>query len=155
MIPQLKQTITIVLLLIGIISYSQRLQNEKYELILTELNEYQTNFDQKLKMSQTHQSYYEGVISVTNKKNGNDKDYKFFFSVWNKKCKSFLVKDIQANIIEPKVFFNGKTAFIKNENGSKASIDLKGTLQVEKYILSCMLFWLNQKDINNGTVVAK
>ena len=150
MTPQLKQTITIVLLFIGIISYSQRLQNEKYELILTELNEYQTNFDQKLKMSQTHQSYYEGTITVTNKKNGNDMDYIFFFSVWNKQCKSFLVKDKQANIIEPKVFFKDKTAFIKKG----ASINLKGTLQVEKYILSCMLFWLDQRGMENGMVVA-
>jgi len=151
--PLKKQIITILLLLLGILSYSQRLQNEKYELILTELIENETEFDSAMKISKNKQYFYEGSIAVTSKDDGNEKKYNFFFSVWNDKCKGFLVKDNQYNVIMPKVYFKEKTAIIKKGNDVIASMDLNGELHVEKYILSCLLFWLNNKDLDNGTVV--
>jgi hypothetical protein len=154
MLFPLKKQITAILLLLGILSYSQRLQDKKYELILTELIENETGFDPTMKMSTSKQYFYEGAIIVTSKDNGEEKKYNFFFAVWNDKCKGFTVKDNQYNIIKPKVYFKDKIAMIKKGKEIVASIDLKGELQVEKYILSCMLFWLNQKDVENGTVVA-
>jgi len=154
-LPLLKQIATIMLLFISILSYSQRLQNEKFELFLTELIVNETEFDSSMKMSDNKQYFYEGEISVTSKDCGIDSKYGFFFSVWDGQCKSFLVKDTKSNIIEPRVFFKNKTAFIKKDEKIKASIDLKGISQVEKYILTCMLFWLNQKEMKNGTIVAK
>jgi hypothetical protein len=100
--PYLKQIIAMMLLLFGILSYSQRLQDKKYELILTELIENETGFDPTMKMSTSKQYFYEGTIIVNSKNNGEEKKYNFFFAVWNDKCKGFTVKDNQYNIIIPK-----------------------------------------------------
>lgn len=138
-------TLFIVLVLFGITGYSQKMQNEKYETILKEIIENETVFDSKLKMSNNKQSYFEGTVAVTFLETGEETQYNYSFYVWNNKCKSFLVKDDHNNIIKPEILFKDKKAIIKNKNNIDVIKDFTGELQVEKYILSCMMFWLNQK----------
>jgi len=144
--PLKKQVIFSVAILFSIITFSQKLQNDKYKLYLTNIIENETTFDKTIKISSNSQYYYEGEIEVRYLTTGDKRTFNFYFSAWDNKYKEFLVKDDKYNIVTPKIFFKSKDIAYIIKEGLNIPTKLLDNSLVENTILSSMIIWLNDNE---------
>ena len=147
-----KTLLTLFLLLTSLLSFTQILRNDKYEMYLLDFMENEVSIAKGMYMTDRPQYYYEGTIEVTSMDNGASSKYNFFFSTWDDSFKEFQVKDVNYKIEQPIVTFKGKSkAIIKKEN-KELHFKLEDTSSVENSILSSMVIWLDCKK-NSALVI--
>ncbi len=135
--------ITVFFFLATIISQSQNLITDTFELYLNDYQISEVNISKGMYMTHNKQYFYEGQVEVTNIDTNKTKMYSFYFSTWDKKFKEFVVKDSKFLDISPSfTFIDNNTIKYTNDKGEEISYSLKDIKNEEMAILSCMLVWL-------------
>ncbi len=139
----MKKVVTLLVLLVGLMSYSQILKTDKYEIYLINYSLNEVNIAKGMYLTKNIQYFHEGTLEVNYLDTGSTKSMHFFFSIWDKKYKRFLVKDLSDNIIQPEFIFesNQKIEY-KNKSGDEKSIEIEAFDNIENVILNNMLAWL-------------
>ncbi len=134
---------TVIFLLTIIISQSQNLKSDTFELYLNDYQLSEVNISKGMYMTQNKQYFYEGQVEVTNINTNKTKMYSFYFSTWDTEFKEFIVKDAKFINISPDfTFTNNNTIKYTNNKSEEISYTLKNAKNEEMAILSCMLIWL-------------
>jgi len=137
------KTITLLLMLVSAMVFSQRLITDNYELYLNDYQESQVNISKGMYMTKNKQYFYEGQIEVTDLNTKKTKLYSFYFSTWDKGYKEFIVKDKDFKDISPSFTYNdNQTIKYTNAKGEEVVAKLKDTSNLDNAILSSMLVWL-------------
>ncbi len=129
--------------MVALNAFAQNIKTDKYELYLTYIEVNELEVAKSMDMTPSLQYFYEGNIEVFNIKTGKTTKHFFYFSVWDKTYKEFLVKDKEYRILSPEISFNENATAILVKDNKVVEFALKNTSNIDMAILSNMLIWLN------------
>ncbi len=140
----MKNKILFLLFLTVSIGYSQKIITNDYELYLNDYEESEVHIAKGMYMTKNKQYFYEGQVEVMDLNTKKINLYQFYFSIWDKGWKEFIVKDAKFLNISPAFTFidNQTLKYVDKDSGEEKLFKLKDGSTMEQAILSSMLVWL-------------
>lgn len=140
----MKSKILIVLCFFSIfIGIGQNIKTNKFELYLNDYTVSEVSISKGMYMTENTQYFYEGKIEVNYIDSNTTKSYQFYFSLWDKEYKEFIVKDLNFIEVSRKFTFkDNKSIIFKDVNNAETLVDLSNNSNIDYAILSSMLIWL-------------
>jgi hypothetical protein len=143
----MKQYITFVLLFVGILfGFSQNLKSDKYSLYINDIGTSEVNISKGMYMTENKQYFHDGKIEVNDLETNKTTMYQFYFSVWDKKYKEFIVRGLDYKKLSVSYTFeDNDTIKYTDKDGKVIKLKLKDSSSLESAILSSFLIWLENK----------
>ncbi|MCF6350883.1 MAG: hypothetical protein L3J23_07625 [Flavobacteriaceae bacterium] len=147
----MKKIILFITLLSAFFISAQNIKTDKFEVFLNDYTTSEVNISKGMYMTKNAQYFYEGNIEINYIDSNTSKMVQFYFSIWDKEYKEFVVKDLDYKIISPRFSYaDNKKLNYTNASGEVITSALQDNSNIEYTILSSILVWLN-----SGTKVEK